>query len=419
MKMFRIRPYLFLTVALAVHPTLVFPQSPCSTTEVRLGNNYVQVTPNGEDDTANLQCVLDLAIERRIPEIRLTRGDFYIGSLQARNFVGVLQGSGRERTRLILREGSIDDCGNGATAITVAGGAPHIRWLSVVWNGGSPCVAGWLETLIHLTGTDPCSNSPIYATLDRVAIEGPWSELGPPSVGVSTSPPDTLERPCGNLLLGTLRVNRSAISGFATGILVNMQGGAQVSLFENTITGNNKGLVVRGSKAHVTVSGNYFASKADQSVSSCLSAGVGISVIEDTYVYGFTRLDLHANVFDVSAGCNGFGVSLQAEFGAITIAGNRFRMRWGSGSDGYEAAAIHVDGPPGGMVGDNTFELESPDAAGLVVQANDWTIVQNTGFPGNEAHPDIELRGCANVLIGPDQGASVLDLGFGNTVLPQ
>ena len=60
MKMFRIRPYLFLTVALAVQPTLVFPRSPCSTTEVRLGNNYVQVTPNGEDDTANLQCVLDL-----------------------------------------------------------------------------------------------------------------------------------------------------------------------------------------------------------------------------------------------------------------------------------------------------------------------------------------------------------------------
>ena len=177
---FLLRALLFPLLLTQTSSTLA--ETLCDAREVQLKNNFIQIEPNGLDDTANIQCALDLAIERNIPEIRLTRGDFYISALTVQNFRGTLQGGGKDFTRVRLKEDSIN-CAATTSAITFAGGEPRIRWLSLVWgNIMEPCTessrsVGELTTLLHLTGVsgDPssCSSVVISAVIDRVALDGP------------------------------------------------------------------------------------------------------------------------------------------------------------------------------------------------------------------------------------------------------
>ncbi len=95
MRALNLKLWAVLPVILLIHTAPSFAQTVCDAAEVKLGNNFIQVAPAGVDDTANIQCALDLAVEKRIPEIRLTRGDFYISSLLSRGFAGTLQGGGR------------------------------------------------------------------------------------------------------------------------------------------------------------------------------------------------------------------------------------------------------------------------------------------------------------------------------------
>ena len=91
-----------LPVLLLIHATQTLAQTVCDAPEVKIGNNVIQIEPTGTNDTTNIQCALDLAVEKNIPEIRLTPGDFKIGALSAKDFVGTLQGGGKDHTRLIL-----------------------------------------------------------------------------------------------------------------------------------------------------------------------------------------------------------------------------------------------------------------------------------------------------------------------------
>jgi hypothetical protein len=176
-----------LPLVLFFHASPSLALSPCDAPQVELRNNYIQIAPTGVDDTDTIQCALELAVERNIPEIRLTRGEFVISSLSVQNFSGTLQGGGKDFTRINILDQSVDCAavrarGEATAAIKFIGGEPRIRWLTLsvdplIW----PCVTGGgyggLDAMIHFTGRpgtpEACTADVIYGTIDRVNLEGP------------------------------------------------------------------------------------------------------------------------------------------------------------------------------------------------------------------------------------------------------
>lgn len=66
---------------------------------VAVGHDRIVVTPSGGEDTANLQCALDAAIETPRPmTVQLAAGEFFTAQLVAKGFAGTLRGAGRDRT---------------------------------------------------------------------------------------------------------------------------------------------------------------------------------------------------------------------------------------------------------------------------------------------------------------------------------
>ena len=147
---------------------------------------------------------------------------------------------------------------------------------------------------------------------------------------------------------------------------------------------------------------------------------------------GLRRLDVFGNTFEVSdrgSWCEAFGLKLlqePEEAGiSIAISNNRFLL---SSLGGGGATGIWAQGASDAVVNGNTFDIESFQAHGLVVdslypgtgKASGWSIVSNTGMETTDNWADIILgEGTSNALIGSGQGADVMDNGIDNTVLPQ
>jgi hypothetical protein len=415
-------------------------ESLCGAREVQLKNNYIQIEPNGLDDTANIQCALDLAVDRNIPEIRLARGDFYISALAVQKFRGTLQGGGKDYTRIRLLEGSID-CGFRTAAITFAGGEPRIRWLSLIWGRGLwPCTpgSGALRALIHFTGVhdDPssCSSDVIAATVDRADLEGP-GVYGEFMYGTAlrVEPNDSPSK-CRNVLLGSFQLNRSTVSHFPAGVEFQMRGGATMSVHMNTFLYNGRGLSIRDSGATVSVARNYFSNTHIASTSACHLAGIGIAVINAEAYREVTRLDVHANTFEISDSDNCAGIALvitqepAAAKVSIAISNNDFVLLGMGTWYGGGGSAIFSQGASSAVVKNNRFSETVPTRyqsrirveAGNMEAVAGWTIDSNWGFAQQEDWADIFLgEKVKHTLIGPGQGAVVVDYGYENTVLPQ
>jgi len=421
-------------------------ESLCDAREVQLKNNFIQITPNGLDDTANIQCALDLAVERNIPEVRLTRGDFYISALTVQNFRGTLQGGGKEFTRVMLREDSID-CAATSSAITFAGGEPRVRWLSLVWgNILEPCTessrsAGELATLLHLTGVsaDPssCSSDVISTVVDRVSLRGPGFISGVSHSTAVRAEPTVGDSACRNALLGSLRLNRSEIHNFDVGLSLRMRGGATIGIHKNRFGNNGLGLVIADSAATVTVAGNNFENIFPRStLNVCRGFGAGVLVSNSELYSAVTRLDVHGNSFYVydSDNCPGRGLALRQGPGAavvgIVLSNNEFYLDW-TGLHLNGAYAVESEGVSGAVINDNVFaqdlERGSDGATSILVSAagsngvSGWTIVLNRWLRNYDINwADIVLGdNVSNTLIGPGQNAVVTDYGYENTVLPQ
>jgi len=427
-----------LPMVLFFHAPPTFAQIPCDAPEVKMGSSYIQVAPTGSDDTENIQCALDLAVEKRIPEIRLTRGDFFIGSLLVRGFAGTLQGGGRDHTRLTLLDQAFD-CEDGAAAITFVDGEPRVRWFSIIWPPQArPCIGdqSWLQTLLRFTGAGgssaSCSNDLSYATVDRVDLYGPkpgpvGAEPASSTTGIAVGPKPSDGEECSNLLLGTFRLNKSLVSGFGQGVTVDMQGGSTIFVFQNQLKDNHTGLGVDISEAIVAVSDNHIASVPHATFSSCHGNAYGAVFRTAARAPGVRRLDVSKNTFvvaDFASWCSGYGVVIgqaaQSFDNSIVVSDNRFELL--SGVNGAGVVGLWARGVSGGVVNGNMFHQQSQNDASILLETDaglfgGWSIVRN-GFIGRRDWPDIFLghNSCCS-LIGPNQGAYVVDYGSDNIVL--
>ena len=165
----------------------------CNDTFVQLASNelVIKVAATNNDDTDNIQCALDAAIETGIPTVRLAAGTYFISSLIAVDFKGTLEGRTTTSTIIEVLNQSINcegmaDAGLTPSVIKFVEGEPRIRFMTIRAN--HPCESNALvQNIIHFTGepanANNCSNDVIFGVVDRVILDGTDVETSP-GVGV-------------------------------------------------------------------------------------------------------------------------------------------------------------------------------------------------------------------------------------------
>ena len=144
----------FAIVALMASMLLVTPAAgadpaiDCDHHYVKVHGNTVKVLPTGGDDTANLQCALDLASSMPWAKVKLIAGDYHTSFLEAEGFHGVFKGAGRDHTTILtLAEGL--DCNarfleaGDAMLLMFEGGDVVLKGFTIGVGGEAPCAEPW------------------------------------------------------------------------------------------------------------------------------------------------------------------------------------------------------------------------------------------------------------------------------------
>jgi len=394
----------------------------CDGSFVSFDNNVVLVSPNGVDDTINIQCALDFANDNGVPTAKLTNGAFAISSLEVEGFNGSFEGTTKANTIVVVLDGSIDCAGTisggrTSTAIRFIGGEPRIRFMSLF--GDRPCMApDNMNSLIHFTGQDanaPCSNDVIFGNVDRMIIEGS-SPSAQVTFGVSAWAEGFFIGGCRNTLTGTLKVNRVEFRNTFGGVATSMQAAAQVDINFNVFETSGEGYRMERSNQNTSVAFNDFTGFGSTAANYfgilALSPNAGNPAS--------TSITVKGNTFNLSgAGFPPIGfISIFPDSNSSmtsVFTDNTFNMA----DDAVGVAGFNISN---GLVSDNRFV--GSGFAGVWLgstqfSANppvaDWAVVGNTFNNLTPVAADILFdTGSNGCIAGPNQGGFVFDDGTGN-----
>jgi len=225
----------------------------------------MNVAPTGIDDTANIQCALNIAASTGVPTVRLDAGTYYISKVMVENFKGSFEGKTKTATILEVVDGSINcdamnDSGLLAAAIKFVEGEPRLRFMTI--RAHMPCAPGSLGAIVHYTGEsaqiDNCDNDVIFGVVDRVIIEGLSDGSSYLRVAVAVEPEGQSRGGCKDTLLGTFKLNRSTIIDTYYAIVTSMKAGAQVDVNFNEFRGNAIAVDLFNTNQNTTITANKF-----------------------------------------------------------------------------------------------------------------------------------------------------------------
>jgi hypothetical protein len=149
--------FVFAVLTLVASMLLVVPVAgaqsgpDCDPDYVKVFDGKIKVLPTGSDDTANLQCALNLATTRPRAKVVLVADDYYTSFLEVEGFHGVVKGQGMGRTMLYtLAEGldcnaRLDDGADIPVLLEFAASDVTVRDLSIAIGGDAPCLEPWDE----------------------------------------------------------------------------------------------------------------------------------------------------------------------------------------------------------------------------------------------------------------------------------
>lgn len=400
----------------------------CNGDYVKLKKNsqVILVSPNGFNDTFNIQCALDAAIRDGYPTVELTAGTFYTGGITVENFNGTLEGTTRAST-IVETLNEVIDCtamvnaGRAPSVFKFINGEPRIRFMTI--KAGHACIDDEtpLHYLFHFTGAaayvDNCDNEVIFASMDRVSLMH-FHEAGVPRIAVGVFGEGVFFDTCKTTLLGTFKFNRSSIEDYSIGVLTSMRGAAQVDINFNEFSGNHIAIVLQDTNQNTTITTNTINgfSNAIRSFSGVLISAFPLTSPKKT------RVIIDNNDFNIASSDNpGIAVEVYETYSvnvSSVISNNHFNLSGDMGS------GLVFSGVSNATVSTNRFSGSGQRAiyAGALGAASGWTITSNTGLAGFHSNggADIVLdTNTSDCFVGADQGAVVNNMGSGNTVLPQ
>ena len=404
--------------------------NPCNPDFVKQAPNelVIKVAPNGVDDTENIQCALNWAVDTGMPVVKLSADTFYISSLVIEKFNGSLQGITTETSLIVVLDDSISctamaDSGRVPAAIKFIKGEPRLRYLTIHANAACKAGVRWdprFLAIVHFTGdaadSSLCTNDVIFGSVDRVIVDGTSRATGPWWSILVGAESDNFNV-CQGRLMGSFKLNRSALANTKYGISSAMKSGAQVDINFNSFVGNLSGVWMIDSNQNTTITRNEFFGESTAS-----EPHFSIMLASSANAPDATRVVVNNNDFNLNSpsGRNCIGVLTQQPGKVVNISNivtkNRFSL---SGNTSWAVMATDVSNT---HVSTNRFTGTAQGAVLVsgTVPVKGWTITANSGLKDFKPSSlrDIWLRENTNqCIVGPGQWATVNDLGSGNSVL--
>ena len=381
----------------------------------------VKITPSSMDDSENIQCAVDEAINLGKTKISLERGEFLLGASIALigftgEFSGVSKASTTVRTTPNSWECAAGDRDKDRQLFRVGNGSVKFSTMSVIVD--DPCIpsansARW--TAIDIAPIRPlCDKRVSFSSVDRVDLtlntaedDGYYTAI---SAGGSSHCPDSL--------LGTLKVNRSTIKGWTDALQTSMVGGAQVDVNYCDFVSNIYAIKIENANQLTSIQRNSFYLNSPDHVSSRRPHGIGFfGSGEDAPKQNVLSIANNKFYDEVDVGHElrlDYGYTTKSQAISVSIVGNRFEEgAQDLGQDGI--GSISVTNIDAGFIAKNTF-LENTFAHIYFFgregrgPADGWAIVGNS-FPVGDAGIQLEELTRSNI-VGPEQSVRVNDYGM-------
>ncbi len=322
------RPYLVMAATLLplAFASVATAQTDCGGA-VTVGGSKISVASEAGNDTENLQCALDAAAQAGISRIELTSSEYTVDSITALGFRGSISGVSKASTIMKLAAGGVDCAANDPSALRFYVGAPTIERMTIEvaelcgGSGESASAIGF-----YSNANNCAADRTIFGNVDRVVITGPGGAASDLISAVSM----TKANACDDIVLGTLKVNRSEISGLAHGVLSSIGGEGQVDINFNTFTGMGTSIAIANANQGSSIASNTINFNDTANFGNVAGFGsVGIVVGGDANAPSLNLTSIKKNTFrNGDAGTAGYAVLVGQEDAKVAhsmwISSNRF-----------------------------------------------------------------------------------------------
>ncbi len=294
---------------------------------VTVGGSTISVASEAGNDTANLQCALDVAIENSISSIQLSGSAYNIDSVSAVGFRGSISGVSKANTVVTLNAAGVACAENDPSALRFYVGAPTIERMTI--NAEELCgsTGGQASAIGFYSNANSCSDDrTVFGNVDRVVINGPGASATDLVSAVSM----TKANACDDIVLGTLKVNRSEISGLSHGVLTSIGGEGQVDINFNTFTNMGTSIAIANANQGSSIASNTINFNDTENFASVAGFGVtGILVGGDANAPSLNLTSIKKNTFkNGNAGAAGYAVLVGQEGNKVAhsmwVSSNRF-----------------------------------------------------------------------------------------------
>ena len=244
-------------------------------------------------------------------------------------------------------------------------------------------------------------------------------------MAIEVAPEGRVMGGCKTTLLGTFKLNRSTIENTRTGVVTSMKSGAQVDINFNIFRANWFAVSVFDSNQNTSITANKFYGENSETRSFF---GVYLADFTDNPPSS-TRLVVHNNEFNVSSPFSrtNYAVTVRSSTNSSSvtvpnisaiITGNQFNL------DGPNNYGINAKDVSNGHISTNRFSGSGRRAIYLNGSRpmSGWTITANKGLADFTSDYGDHIRFHCNTsqcIVGPNQDASVDDLGTNIIILPQ
>ena len=417
-------PHVIAIIALAsTHLTQAQDLGCSSAVSLDGGTIEVEADASG-DDTENIQCALDAAIDGGYRDVFLTSPDYSIGAIAVTGFIGDLRGRGKANTTVSIQDSSLSCDESIGVALEFRVGTASVRNMTL--SVDSPCSDGSSASVIaYYSNPAQCDKRTTFGNVDRVVITGTGTSGLNSVTGVlmEAAPGCTADN---ERVLGTLKINRSDMASLEFGAISSVAGGGQVDVNYNNFEKVGLPLTVLNASQSTTVLGNTFNFNDVPDYPAGAGLGTTAVFIASTSDSPSTNsTTLKSNKFkDAGATSAGYGI-LAGQLGSsiahtMLVSANTFTGNAGS-TEGAGVAAIDTSD---GLAAGNRFsgkagawiELRSGSSADGYVggSVSGWAIVAND-FASSQATTDVLLgTRTSGIIVGKDQDLPIVEDQTGN-----
>ncbi len=412
-------PFL-LSILMAFTSTSVNGQELTCSSAVTLNGGTIEVASDGSgDDTENLQCALDFAVEVGFRDIFLPSSNYAIGAVSARGFQGDLRGRSKGATLVSIQNGVLDCSETIGTAMEFQVGNASVRNMTI--SVDSPCADGNAASVIafYSNGAN-CAARTVFGNVDRVVITGSGTQGSNDVVGITADVAPGCDS-SDQKVLGTLKVNRSDLRDLEFGVLTSIGGGGQVDINYNVMDRIGLPISILNANQSTTILANRVTFNDVDSYAASSGLGTTAIYVASTAASPDTNTTTIKKNTLTDGGLSAGGVAIlvgQMEKGIahnMTVAGNTFQGVSANTAGGGLAAIDTQDGLISGnrflSAAGNWIDIRSGDASQGFVgrEILGWAIVANE-FSASTANTDILLgEGTSGAIVGRSQGFPKVD----------